>query len=224
MADDKELIDQSLDALSRGDSAPSDEEIAGFEAVADEIADARLQDAIFERYLAHGRHLLSDAAPQSLDPRMIARLKPLLGDVSNVRVHTGAMASAAAQAMSARAFAIGDQDIFMDRAEYDPHSRAGVGLLAHEVAHTRDPDIAFAREALTPDSSAAEARADAVAELATQNFDRAGSDTPAVAAPAGQEAAKGKKKLSGDDKRKVEDMVMSILERQERLARERTGR
>ena len=56
-------------------------------------------------------------------------------DLSAVRVHAGAASAAAAGAMSARAFTAG-HDIYFAPDQYDPGSRSGLELLAHEVAHT----------------------------------------------------------------------------------------
>ncbi len=56
-------------------------------------------------------------------------------DLSDVRLHTGAEAAAAAGSVGARAFAVGE-DISFATGEYDPGSPAGRRLLAHEVAHT----------------------------------------------------------------------------------------
>lgn len=55
-------------------------------------------------------------------------------DLSGVRVHTGAESHAAAQAVSAKAYTLG-QDIHF-AGSYDPASPANEHLLAHEVAHT----------------------------------------------------------------------------------------
>jgi hypothetical protein len=56
-------------------------------------------------------------------------------DLGGVRVHTGATSAAAAHAVGARAYAVG-QDIHFGAGNYDPRSSAGQHLLAHEVAHT----------------------------------------------------------------------------------------
>jgi hypothetical protein len=52
-----------------------------------------------------------------------------------VRVHTGPLAEESARALDAQAFTIG-QDVFFDKDRYDPRTRRGRWLLAHEVAHT----------------------------------------------------------------------------------------
>lgn len=56
-------------------------------------------------------------------------------DISAVRVHTGGGAAAAATALHARAFTVGN-DIFFARGQYQPGTSQGRRLLAHEVTHT----------------------------------------------------------------------------------------
>lgn len=70
---------------------------------------------------------LDDALRPLLEAALGARL-------DDVRVHTGAEADAAARALGARAFAIG-QDVFFRHGSYEPHQRDGQRLIAHEVAH-----------------------------------------------------------------------------------------
>ena len=63
-------------------------------------------------------------------------LEPALGaDLGSVRVHTGAASSSAADALQAKAYAVG-QDIHFGAGAYDPSSQSGKHLIAHEVAHT----------------------------------------------------------------------------------------
>src|SRR5262249_51974490 len=76
----------------------------------------------------------SSGAP--LPDAVRGRFESSLGaDPSAVRVHTGAASADAATAVGARAYTIG-QDIHFNAGQYDPGSRAGQHLLAHEVAHT----------------------------------------------------------------------------------------
>lgn len=56
-------------------------------------------------------------------------------DFGGVRVHHGARAADAAQALGARAFTVGN-DIFFNRGQYQPHTSGGRHLLAHELTHT----------------------------------------------------------------------------------------
>ncbi len=73
---------------------------------------------------------------QSLPGELRSTFEQSLGtDLGGVRVHTGPDAAAAAQALDARAYAVG-QDVFMGAGEYDPSTTQGQFLLAHEVAHT----------------------------------------------------------------------------------------
>jgi hypothetical protein len=63
-------------------------------------------------------------------------LEPALGaDLSSVRVHTGTASASAADALQAKAYAVG-QDIHFGAGAYDPSSQSGKHLIAHEVAHT----------------------------------------------------------------------------------------
>jgi hypothetical protein len=55
-------------------------------------------------------------------------------DFSQVRIHNDAPASAAAEALAADAFTLGE-DIFFREGVYAPETPEGAGLLAHELAH-----------------------------------------------------------------------------------------
>ncbi|MDH3493277.1 MAG: DUF4157 domain-containing protein [Acidobacteriota bacterium] len=62
--------------------------------------------------------------------------EPRLGyDLSGVRIHTGDSAAKSARAIDAKAYTLG-RDIVFGSGEYNPHSRVGKTLLAHELAHT----------------------------------------------------------------------------------------
>jgi len=52
-----------------------------------------------------------------------------------VRVHRGRDAAMAAQALNARAFTVG-RDVFFGAGQYQPQSRSGRELIAHELTHT----------------------------------------------------------------------------------------
>ncbi|WP_295386940.1 DUF4157 domain-containing protein [uncultured Thiodictyon sp.] len=56
------------------------------------------------------------------------------GDFSQVRIHTGTPAAQSAQAVAARAYTVG-RDIVFGAGQYDPGSRDGQRLLAHELTH-----------------------------------------------------------------------------------------
>jgi hypothetical protein len=64
------------------------------------------------------------------------RFESSLGvNLSSVRIHTGPDSQAAAASVGALAYTVG-QDIHFAADQYDPSSRSGQHLLAHEVAHT----------------------------------------------------------------------------------------
>ncbi len=56
-------------------------------------------------------------------------------DFSNVKVHTGSSAVQMSQELNAHAFTVGS-NIFFNKDRYQPHTREGAGLLAHELTHT----------------------------------------------------------------------------------------
>jgi hypothetical protein len=64
-----------------------------------------------------------------------AHFEPALGmDLGHVRLHTGAGAAQAADALQARAFTAGS-DIYFQQGQYAPGNAAGRRLLAHELVH-----------------------------------------------------------------------------------------
>jgi hypothetical protein len=84
-------------------------------------------------------------------------------DLSAVRVHTGAASAHAAQAAHARAYTLG-QDIHFNSGAYDPASREGQRVLAHEVAHTVQQAAASGpANTITKPGDAAELQADGAA-------------------------------------------------------------
>lgn len=207
----REGAPRELEAVARPDE--HEEEL---ERLAREVEDPALQDRIIDRYLAHGRELFADAQPQSLDPRMIAELEPLLGDVSGVRVHTSRVAQEAARAMDARAFAIGD-DVFFGEGEFDLASDTSRALIAHEVAHTRDAATGFAmssRETGTERSQREAFAHDVQERYAAKQSEARDADAPAPSQPAEPKV----------DKRVLAEMIVQVLERQAKRSGERHGK
>ncbi len=103
---------------------------------------AAIGESVADRYARIGANLLSDPVATKLDQDMIDRLASAGFDrarLRDVRVHRGLKAGAAAEALGARAFAIGHNDIFFGRGEYDPSTATGRAVLAHEVAHIAPP-------------------------------------------------------------------------------------
>ena len=142
-----------------------------------------------------------------LDLAVLSRMAALLGDdLDDVRLHTDAEAAARARALGADAFILG-RDIYFGGGQFDPLTRRGLGLLAHELAHRRHAEDGTAeadaeREARRaerlaarsdgrPDEptylereGAAEASAPAVEQTRAQDTEsarRAGSTAPSVA-------------------------------------------
>jgi hypothetical protein len=68
-----------------------------------------------------------------------ANMEPRFGaDFSGVRIHNGAEAARLNRSLDSKAFTHG-KDIYFQRGEYEPATRLGQALLAHELAHTLQP-------------------------------------------------------------------------------------
>ena len=77
---------------------------------------------------------------KALSSALRAYFEPRFGaDLGGVRLHTDAQAAASAQALHARAYTWG-QDVVFGPGEYKPDTSSGRRLLAHELAHTLQPD------------------------------------------------------------------------------------
>ncbi len=72
---------------------------------------------------------------QSLDQTIREPIEQAMGaDFSGVKVHTDAQADQLNRSVQARAFTTG-QDVFFRQGEYNPGSRGGQELIAHELTH-----------------------------------------------------------------------------------------
>jgi hypothetical protein len=91
-------------------------------------------------------------------------------DFSGVRVHTSSEAGDLSQQIGAKAFTTG-QDVFLREGAYDPHSRGGQELLAHELTHVVQQSGSTAGSGgpmtVTAPGDAHEQEADAVAKTVT---------------------------------------------------------
>jgi hypothetical protein len=221
---DQKKADDILKSLSsEGDDQKRQ---ALFEQVATQVESPALQDEIIKRYSSVGRELLSDTLPSHVDPMVARILKPMIGDVSKVRVHTGKTATDAAKAMDARAFAVGDSDVFMDESEFSPGSTQGRALLAHELAHTRDVATGFALSQRDGHSGAdREVFAHAVEDRYVQAEVDEDASVQKESFSGATEVSEPQESAEVDvDKDDLEDRIWSIIQRQQRRASERFGR
>lgn len=84
-------------------------------------------------------------AGRGLEEPVRRRMESAFGtSFSGVRIHDGSTAAGLNSAVSARAFTTGS-DIFFGRGEYAPDTRSGERVLAHELAHTLQPESAMGR-------------------------------------------------------------------------------
>ncbi len=71
-----------------------------------------------------------------MDPQTLSSMNDNFGtDFSEVRIHTGSPSVQMNRELGARAFTVGN-DIHFNQGEYNPGSREGKRLLAHELTHT----------------------------------------------------------------------------------------
>jgi hypothetical protein len=73
-------------------------------------------------------------------------------DFSRVRIHTGARATASAEAVRAKAYTVGG-DVVFGQGSYAPDTSEGKRLLAHELAHVIQQNRGGTAPALNPNSS-----------------------------------------------------------------------
>ena len=121
---------------------------------------------------------------QPLDRSARAFFEPRFGrDLSSVRVHTGSLAAASAQAVSARAYAVGSHVVFGPH-EYAPGTAAGRRLLAHELSHVVQSSGASPAQPtrVSEPGDHLEAAAERHAEHVLSSSPRAGAMAPASSA------------------------------------------
>ena len=106
---------------------------------------------------------------QNLDSGVANKLSPQLGDLSDVRVHTGDYSNDLNHAVSAKAFATGN-DVYFGKDQYKPGTSDGDKLIAHELAHVAQQRGAPTSGPLTVSNpgDAMETEADAVADKVKQ--------------------------------------------------------
>ena len=72
---------------------------------------------------------------EPLDPNLQAKMGQAMGaDFSDVKVHTDSLSDQLNKSIQAKAFTTG-QDLFFRQGEYEPGSRGGQELIAHELTH-----------------------------------------------------------------------------------------
>lgn len=181
-----------------------------------------MSEALTQRYMDMGRGMLDEGRAIGLHGRLRSKVTNIIGqDPGDVRIHTGERAAAAADALDARAFAMGDKDIYFGRGQYNPETPEGLGVLVHELTHTTDNAVgaAFSSRSGGVQYSAAEERAENAERVAVKqdgrDFEPGGE--------AGHSADEGEEEETLDMK-KLEDAVAKLLDRNNRRAADRTGR
>ena len=106
----------------------------GYEQEADRVADSVAAEVTPSGTVDSAGRGGADLSGQ-LAPSLRTKLEKALGwSLSRVRIHTGKAAGRGAQALGARAFTR-ENNIFFGAGNFQPHTRAGIRLLGHELAH-----------------------------------------------------------------------------------------
>ena len=110
-------------------------------------------------------------------------------DLSRVRVHTDSEADTLAKGVNAVAFTSG-QDIYFRSGTFDPNTRSGLELLAHEVTHTVQQAQGKVRPGIDADAGLEqEARATGAKLAATRAFPGRSRSALPHTSPTGSSAA-----------------------------------
>lgn len=200
----------------------------------------RLGADIANRYAAIGARWLADPMPTRLDHELIDQLAAQGFSperLAEIRVHRGSRAQAAADALDARAFALGDGDVFFAPGQFDPSTPEGRAVIAHEVAHVAPPGFAGARmqQTATPVLNERRRREDAGEDEAGERAARQveafvfaqeedGAATSATGGPVAQPVEQPGATKPRIDPQVLEAKVVAILERLQRTEDERSGR
>ncbi|HEY0482865.1 MAG TPA: DUF4157 domain-containing protein [Kofleriaceae bacterium] len=153
----------------------------------------------------------SGSTGTSLPGELQTRFESSLGvDLGGVQIHTGHASAAAASSLGARAYATGS-DIHFASGQYDPSSRGGQTLLAHEVAHTVQQGTARKVQhklEVSAAHDAAEVEADHAAEAMVRGTSFSVSMGSGIQRKIFRDKAKGK--LTDADKAEAQKIQTSI--------------
>jgi hypothetical protein len=125
--EDKTIQRKPVIPITAGMPAPREDIQRKGQIVAGNVPDLQ---ADFEKQINQAR-----GGGRPLDAAFRAKIEPAMGaDFSGVRVHTDTKADQMSQAIQAKAFTTGS-DVFFRQGTYDPGSRGGQELIAHELTH-----------------------------------------------------------------------------------------
>lgn len=127
------------------------------------------------------------SAGQPLQPAARQHLEQRFGrDFAHVRVHADSAAAASARSLGAQAYATGEHLVF-GAGRYAPHTRGGLWLLAHELAHTVQQRLGGSAQAQAFDEAGVAAHEDPGETAADRAADAvlSGGAMPALAPAAG---------------------------------------
>lgn len=120
-------------------------------------------------------------------------------DFSGVKVHTNSQAVQMSQQLNAHAFTVGN-DIFFNEGRYQPQSKQGAGLLAHELTHTVQQGASVQNKRINTSSLLSSLAAHSAAHLSAIN----GGESPELSK---KEMAQ-LEKLPEEEMKKIQQLQM----------------
>lgn len=193
---------------------------------------AELEDKILEKYTKFGLSVLADPVPKRLDPVLRKEMETIIGvDLPEVRIHTGEGAKEMAEALGARAFAVGRSDIFFGQGEFAPQTSTGKALLAHELSHVAEGKAGLARRPRRPEREEVELRAKRVEEMVLAKEESVPmpkeeemlEPVDIALPPMPETGPETQETLTTVDKTQLEEKIIEAIERETKRSRERRG-
>ena len=168
----------------------------------------------------------------SLDPSLRREMELILQTrLPDLRLHIGERSQQMAEALGARAFAIGERDVFFGKGEFKPFAPEGKGLLAHELFHLVEGSGGLKRRHdIASEHDEIQARAIEEMVFAQEKERRAWRpeeslepQTVVLDTPRGHEGQQTTKTFVTIDKNALEEKIMEVIEKEIKRAKERRG-
>jgi hypothetical protein len=148
-----------------------------------------------------------------------------------LRIHVGERAWEMAEILGARAFAVGERDVFFGKGEFKPYSPEGKGLLAHELFHLAEGSAGLrSRHGQPNEHDEIEAREFEEMVFAQERENKAWHpqeslepQTVKLDTPRSHNEHKEAEASVTIDKSALEEKVMQVIEKQLQRGRERRG-
>jgi len=141
---EKEADDTAAKVVQQINSSPQDQSVQRNESMEKEDEELQMKSSVQSRENIGGGEASTDlessiqsarGSGQPLDQKLQTKMGQVMGaDFSGVKVHTDLQSDQLNKSIQAKAFTTG-QDVFFQQGAYNPSSRDGQDLIAHELTH-----------------------------------------------------------------------------------------